>query len=134
MTDYTVADDVAAAFADARPIFAGAFHGDTYAVVRAVETRDDEGGYTTVDATVETGRCSLTVSQRMGGERISGGTVIPTSLYTAELSTFVNGELVASIVTEADTIEIDGRRFSVTDTKRESGRNPLTVVELEERG
>ncbi|MDQ3540129.1 MAG: hypothetical protein M3440_05525 [Chloroflexota bacterium] len=134
MTDYSTADEVAAAFADARPIFAGAFHTETYSIVQAVETRDDEGGYTTVDATVETGRCSLTVSQRMGGEGITGDIVGPRSLYTAELSTFINGELVASIVTEADTIEIDGRRFSVTDTKRESGRNPLTVVELEERG
>ncbi len=133
MTDYSTADDVAAAFADARPIFAGAFHSDPYAIVRSVETPDGSGGSTSVDVTVETGRCSLSVSQRMGGEGITGDIVGPRSLYTAELSTLVNGELVASIVTESDMIEIDGRRFSITDTKRESGRNPLTVVELEER-
>lgn len=126
MTDYSTADDLAAAFADARPIFAGAFHADTYAIVRAVQTRDDEGGYTTVDATVETGRCSLAVSQRMGGERISGGTVIPGSLYTAELP-------IESIVTETDRLGFSGRIFSVSDAKRGGSLDLFTVVELEER-
>lgn len=126
MTDYTVADDLAAAFAEARPIFAGAFHSDDYELIWVVETDDGYGGRTTVQATVEAGRCALTVSQRMGGEAVSGGRVLPLSLYTAELP-------IDSLVTEDDAIIISGRTFDVTDTKRGGAVDLFTVVEVEER-
>lgn len=125
MTDYTTADAVAAAFADARPIFAGAFHADDYAIVRTIETPDGSGGRTPGFVTVEMGRCSLTVSQRMGGEGISGGRVTPASLYTAELP-------IDSVVTESDTLGFNGRTFSVTDAKRGGTLDLFVVVELEE--
>jgi len=126
VTDYSVADDLAAAFAEARPIFAGAFHTDSYALVRSVETSDNAGGSTSVDATVETGRCSLNVSPRMGGEVLSGDRVTPMSLYTAELP-------IDSIVTETDRLGFSGRLFSVTDVKKGGNLDLFTVVELEER-
>ncbi len=126
MTDYTVADELAAAFAEARPIFAGAFHTDTYSLVRSVETSDNAGGSTTVDATVETGRCSLNVSPRQGGEALSGDRVTPMSLYTAELP-------INSVVTENDRLVIDGRMFAVTDVKKGGKLDLFTIVELEER-
>ncbi len=125
MTDYTVADAVAAAFVDARPIIAGAFHTDTYSIVRTVETWSGQGA-TSVDTAVETGRCSLTISQRMGGEVISAGAVVPNSLYAAELP-------IDSIVTEKDVIVISSRAFNVTDTKKGGALDLFTVVELEER-
>lgn len=126
MTDYTTADAVAAAFADARPIFAGAFHADDYAIVRTIETPDGSGGSTSGFVTVEMGRCSLTVSQRMGGEGISGGRVTPASLYTAELP-------IDSVVTENDTLGFSGRTFNVTDAKRGGNLDLFVVAELEER-
>ncbi len=126
MTDYSVADALAAAFADARPIFSGAFHADTYQVVRDTSTDDGYGGSTVVSTTIESGRCSLTISQRMGGEGISAGQVLPLSLYTAELP-------IDSIVTENDRLTINGRPFSVTDVKQGGALDLFTVVELEER-
>jgi len=126
VTDYSVADDVAAAFAEARPLLAGAFHADTYQVVRDVATADGYGGSTIVSSTLESGRCSLNVSQRMGGEGISAGQVLPLSLYTAELP-------ITSIVAESDRLTINGRPFSVTDVKRGGLTDLFTVVELEER-
>lgn len=126
MTDYSVADGVAAAFAEARPIFAGAFHTETYAIVRDEGVSDGMGGRTVVLVTVETGRCSLTIAQRMGGERVSGDTIVPISLYTAELP-------ITSIVTEADGLGFSGRIFNVTDVKKGGALDLFTVVELEER-
>lgn len=127
MTDYSGADEVAAVLAEVAPEIAGAVHTDSYAILRnAGETTDLEGAPTGVEQTVEAGRCRLVVSQRMGGERVSAGQVLASSLYTAELPR-------SSIVTESDTIEIGGREFGISDVKRGGGLQLWTVVELDER-
>ncbi len=128
MTDYARADRIMAKLAAARSKFAGAFHPDAYSLIRRVETQDAEGGTTVVDSTVESGRCRLTVSQQMGGERTSGGiAVMSESRLTAELP-------IESLVTESDTLQINGRTFSISDVNRGGGFGLFTVVDLEELG
>ena len=126
MTDYSRADRIAAKLVSVAPKIGGSFHTDAYVILRTVETKDLEGGATTVPTTVESGRCRLVISQRMGGERVGAGQVVALSLYTAELPK-------SSIVTESDTIEINARTFGVSDVKRGGGLGLFTVVELEER-
>lgn len=122
----TAADDLTAVWASVRPVFAENFHADTYAVVRTTSTPDGSGGTTETGAVVETGRCALDVANRLGGERMSGGTVMAVSIYVAELP-------VDSIVAETDTLRVNGRTFAITDVKRGGNHDLFTEVTLEER-
>jgi hypothetical protein len=126
MTDYSVADELAAVIAEVRPEIAGVVHTDTYAILRTTTVADGRGGWTETTTTVETGRCRLIVAQRMGGEVVSGGRVTPLSIYTADLP-------IGSIVTENDTLGINGRTFLVTDTKAGGALALFVTVDLEER-
>lgn len=126
MTDYSTADAVAAAFAEARPILAGAFHTDDYSLVRRESIPDGRGGSTTADVTVEVGRCSLTAASRIGTEGASGDAIIAISQYTAELP-------AESIAGETDLLGFAGRLFGITDVKRGGAIDLFTVAELEER-
>ncbi|MDQ3526077.1 MAG: hypothetical protein M3451_13635, partial [Chloroflexota bacterium] len=114
---------------EARPVFVDAFHGDTYEVLRGVTLVSDGSGGNTAEPIVVDGprRCSLTVSNRLGGERVSGNTVISVSIYVAELPINAN-------VTETDTLRINGNRtFEITDVKTGGLHDLFTEVTLEER-
>lgn len=124
----TLADELTLVWNEARPVFVDAFHADTYEVLRG-ETlvSDGSGGNTAEPIAIESGRCSLTVSNRLGGERVSGNTVIAVSIYVAELPITAN-------VTETDTLRINGNRtFEITDVKTGGLHDLFTEVTLEER-
>ncbi len=124
----TLADELTLVWNEARPVFADAFHGDTYEVLRGVTlVSDGSGGNTAEPIAIESGRCSLTVSNRLGGERVSGNIVIAVSIYVAELP-------IDADVTETDTLRINGNRaFEITDVKTGGLHDLFTEVTLEER-
>lgn len=124
----TLADELTLVWDEVRPVFADAFHGDTYEVIRTTQVSDGSGGTTVVEAVVDgPRRCSLTVSNRLGGERVSGNTVIAVSIYVAELP-------ITADVTETDTLRINGNRtFEITDVKTGGRHDLFTEVTLEER-
>jgi hypothetical protein len=120
------ADEITQRWAEARPKFADAFHPDSYEITRMVSMPDGSGGSTTELVVVESGRCSLDVAGRLGVEDVRGSVVTATSAYTAELP-------YESTVTEADTLTINGRPFSIVDVKRAGESGMFTTCELEER-
>lgn len=122
----TAADDLTAVWAEAADIIAENLHADTYEVVRATPVSDNSGGTTLTDVVVETGRCRLTVANRLGGERASGDVVLAISLYVAQLP-------YESVVMETDRLRINGRVFQVTDVKRGGLHGLFTEASLEER-
>ncbi len=124
----TLADELTLVWAQAAEELADAFHADTYEVFRGVTlVSDGSGGNTAEPIAIESGRCSLTVSNRLGGERVSGNIVIAVSIYVAELPIDAN-------VKETDTLRINGNRtFEITDVKRGGLNGMFTEVTLEER-
>lgn len=124
----TLGREVGQAWAEARLVFADAFHADTYEVLRGVTlVSDGSGGNTAEPIAIESGRCSLTVANRLGGERVSGNTVIAVSIYVAKLP-------IDADVIETDTLRINGNReFAITDVKKGGIRGLFTEVTLEER-
>lgn len=133
----TLADELTAVWDGVRPVFADAFHPDSYQVVRNVPVSDGSGGTTDTPTVVETGRCSLEPSNRMGDERLSGDVVVAQSSYIAELSPAPIGAAPAtkySIVKATDTLEINGRTFQITTKPRSGGNHGMfTLCDLEER-
>lgn len=118
----TLADDLAPAFAEAVTIGAESFYANHYEIVRTGTTWSGSGG-TETETVVETGRCLLTVANRLGSEAQSAGQVLTHPSYTAEW-------LTAGTVTPSDTLRIDGTRtFNITDLKRD---DHVTYADLEE--
>lgn len=122
----TLADDLTQVWDAARPVFAESFHADTYELIRAVRVPDGYGGSTTEPQVVESGRCALDVSNRLGDERVTGGVVTATANYTAELP-------IDADVKPDDTLRINGRTFEITDVGTGGHHALFTVVSLEAR-
>lgn len=125
----TLADELTLVWDEVRPVFADAFHADTYEVLRGVTLVSDGSGGNTAEPIVVDGpkRCDFTLENRFVGERVSGNTVIAVSIYVAELPINAN-------VTETDTLRINGNRdFEITDVKKGGLHGLFTEVTLEER-
>jgi hypothetical protein len=123
----TLADEIAAVLqTEAAPALVEAFHADDYALVRRTPTRDQYGGSTFTETTVETGRCRLTVANRLGGERISGDRVLAISLYIAQLPK-------STVARETDLLRVNGRTFEITDIKTGGDFDLFAEAALEER-
>ncbi len=124
MTDSALRTNVTRAFAKATAIFADAFYTNAYEVLRAVKVDDGSGGQTETETVIETGRCQLSITNRLGAERVNAADIIRApSAYTAEW-------LTQGAVTESDTLRIDGTRtFNIVDLKRDDA---VTYADLEE--
>ena len=122
----TRADELTGKFAMLRAKIAENFHPDHYEVVATDVVPDGSGGTIPTTETVETGRCRLDLTGRLGSEGPRGDVITATSMYTAELP-------YESAVTEEDTLVINGREFAVIDVKRGGEHELFTVCELEER-
>lgn len=123
----TAADDLTPTWAEMRAILAEQFHADHYQVMRREEVPDGYGGTTMGEPEpVETGRCTLDLTGRLGSENIRGGVPTAVSTYTAELP-------IDSIVEETDTLDINGRTFEVVSVARGGAHDLFTTVGLEER-
>ena len=110
--DYTEADEIAAAMADAATELAQAFHADTVQIQRGTtRVPDGAGGYTEAPNTIATVRGRLDVDQRIGAERDAGGRLVAISTYTVELPKDTD-------VRASDSLVVNGRTFAITDVKR----------------
>ena len=124
MTDYSVADDIAAVWDEARPDLAGAFHADTYRLLSVTRVSDGRGGTTTVEAAVEAGRCGLTLTRAQGRESLSGDVV--QSIYRAA------AEMPKATMAEADDVlEVNGRRYQIIAITHPGKHGTFPVAELE---
>lgn len=101
---------------------------DDYEITRTTTVPDGSGGTTETDAVVESGRCSLEVTQQRGTEApAGGGVVVSIATYTALLP-------IDSVLTAADTLTINGREFDVIDVKRGGALESFAEATLEARG
>ncbi len=124
MTDYSVADDIAAVWDSVRPVLAGALHPDTYQLLSVTRVSDGRGGTTTVEAAVEAGRCGLTLTRAQGRESLSGDVV--QSVYRAA------AEMPYDTLAEADDVlEINGRRYQIIVISPPGEHGTFPVAELE---
>lgn len=127
----TLAQDLAAVWESVRPVIEDAFMADAYTVKRMVMVSDNRGGLKpsttppTYD-TVETGLCTLVVSNAQGDEYVSGASVTARAPYWADMPW--STEIAAT-----DTIEINGRAFAVVAVKREGDWGVSVRAELEAR-
>lgn len=83
-----------------------AFH-DTYALKQDTRTPDNEGGWTTVEATVESGACELTAGLSKPDERaLAGDRITSTTPYVVSLP-------YATVADASDRLVIGGRTFEI---------------------
>lgn len=122
----TTADDLDAVWAAARPVIEDAFHSDTYTVKRPTPATDGRGGATITFSDVESGKCSLVVSNTQGREYVSGSTVDAVGPYWADMPW-------STTIRETDEIVINDRRFDVAAVKREGDWGVSVRVDLEAR-
>ena len=122
-----LADQLDSVWAEARSIFADAFHTDVYQIVRSEQVEDGYGGSSFTENVVEEGRCVLEVRNIMGGERqTAGGSLMTTvSRYSVTMP-------IASVVKTDDTLIVNGRRFDVKDVKRGGDWGLFANVDVEE--
>lgn len=121
------ADDLDAVFAAAGAVIAEATFTDTYTIKRPTTTTDGRGGTTITTSDIETGgKCALWANQTQSREYISGQRIVSSADYLAELP-------LATTLTQADEIEINGRRFNVTGVKRDGDWATSVIAELEAR-
>lgn len=120
-----VYDDITAAWNEARPILADAFHPDDYEIERMVRVPDGYGGHTNQPQTVESGKCSLTAATRVGAEGAQGSVTVSVSNYTVELP--IESTLVAS-----DTLYVNGRKFNVIDVLQGGDHEIFVTANVEE--
>lgn len=118
-------EDVKAAFDEARPVLADAFHSADYEIVRMVEADDGYGGRTTTPKTVETGKCSLDPSTSAGVEGASGPLTLSVSDYRVEMPKI-------TVLTASDTLYVNGRKFNVTTVLRGDDLDIFPVANVEE--
>ena len=133
MSEPTTADDIAAIFAEARPVMEDTFFPDTYELLGDVETDDAYGGRTVVEAVVEAGRCALDIANTQGGEGAPRDVTTATGPYVADLP-------LGTIATAEHRIRItaggtgETRVFAITEPpKRGGGFEVFTRLMLELR-
>ena len=103
----TTAERIAAKVAGLRDRYVDLAMPDWCEVVRPTQTADGRGGTTTIDTVVESTRCALSVSQRAGTEGPRADQMVGVSVYTCDLPW-------SSLLTDADTLRVNGRDFTVT--------------------
>ena len=122
----TTADRIAAKVASLRPLYQELAMPDWCEVVRSTPTADGRGGITTIDTVVESTRCALSVSQRSGTEGPRADQITGISVYTCDLPW-------SSLLTDADTLRVNGRDFTVTSVGYAEGFEIGRTVLLEAR-
>jgi hypothetical protein len=110
----SVADRIAAKVEALRPRYEDVAMPDWCEVVRPVQTADGRGGHTAVPTVVEQTRCVLSVSQRSGTEGIASDQLVGITVYTCDLP-------FSTLLTEDDTLRINGRDFAVVSVGWEEG-------------
>lgn len=130
MADRTTADEIAEIFQEqAAPIFAAAFHADTYVLVKLDKTNDGRGGRLVVEEIVEgPRRCSLSAPQQKGTIRFVGQELVASEApYQVELPR-------DSIVTKDHIVRIGGRDFYPASPPRLGGEfDMFVIIDLETR-
>ena len=120
-----VHEDVTAAFAEARPILADAFHPDDYEIERRVRVSDGSGGYTTESQIVESGKCALNAANRIGTEGASGPLTLAITSYMVELP-------IDTALAPEDTLYVNGRKFGVTSVMKGGDHEVFVTAQIEE--
>ena len=120
-----VHEQITAAWNEARPILADAFHPDSYLIVRMTRVPDGYGGHTDVEAVVESGKCSLTAANRVGAEGASGPLTLSITSYTVELP-------IESVLTASDTLYVNSRKFNVTQVLKSGDHEVFVTANVEE--
>jgi hypothetical protein len=124
MTDYSVADEITSVLQSVEPVFAGAFHGDFYEIVRDVRTSDGRGGYTTAPGVVESGRCALIPRQTQGREGLSGDVVQSTYRMAAELP-------ADSTAKADDVLDVNDVRYQIIAITQPGNHDLFPLADLE---
>jgi head-tail adaptor len=88
-----------------------AFH-DTYALQRDTNTPDDAGGWTTVEATVESGPCDVAMGLSRPDERAVADRARAIAPYVITLP-------YATSATASDRILVAGRTFEIVDVLKD---------------
>ena len=120
-----VHEDITQAWNEARPILADAFHPDTYLIVRMTRVPDGYGGHTDVEAVVESGKCSLDASGRVGAEGASGPLTLSITSYTVELP-------IETTLEASDTLYVNSRKFHVTSVLKGGDHEVFVTANVEE--
>ena len=120
-----VHEQITAAWNEARPILANAFHPDDYEIERRVRVSDGSGGYTTESRIVESGKCALNAANRIGTEGASGPLTLAITAYMVELP-------IDCTLTSDDTLYVNGRKFEVTSVSRGGEHEVFVTAEIEE--
>ncbi len=113
-------EDVKAAFDEARPILADAFHPDDYEIKRMERVSDGSGGWKNEEVLAESGKCVLTASTTVGTEGASGPLTLSIASYEAEMP-------IETDLTAADALYINERKFNVIAV-RKGGEHELFVT------
>ena len=120
-----VHEQITAAWNEARPILADAFHPDSYLIVRMTRVPDGYGGHTDVEAVVESGKCSLTAANRVGAEGASGPLTLSITSYTVEMP-------IESALEASDTLYVNSRKFNVTSVLKGGDHEVFVTADVEE--
>lgn len=118
-------EDVKAAFDEARPILADAFHSDDYEIKRMERVADGSGGWTNEEVVVESGKCALTASTIMGTEGASGPLTLSIASYEAEMP-------IDTDLTAADALYINERKFDVIAVRKGGEHELFVTAQVEE--
>jgi hypothetical protein len=87
---------------------------------------DGRGGSIAVNVKVESTRCALSVSQRAGTEGVASDQLVGITVYTCDLP-------YETLLTNGDTLIVNGRLFSVTSVGWEEGFSIGKTALLEAR-
>lgn len=125
MTDYSIADRIAATWDRVRTRIAGAFHADTYELIRFDEVEDGRGGETVTEDVIEAGRCQLVQRPVQGREGLSGDILQSSYRLTAEMPE-------ATLALPDDEIQINGRRYRIVSVQPVGEHGLFPAADLEQ--
>ena len=121
-----VHEDITAAWNEARPILADAFHPDNYMIVRKTRVSDGSGGSTDVEVVVESGKCALDVKEQFGmREGAEGPQTMSVTSYLVEMP-------ISTVLHAADLIYINSRKFDVIGVNRGGDHEVFPIARVEE--
>jgi predicted short-subunit dehydrogenase-like oxidoreductase (DUF2520 family) len=124
MTDYSTADRISAVWDRVRPKFAGAFHADSYRLLRTTRVSDGRGGTTPTEAEAEAGRCELVIAGG-GLERLVAGTIVQSSTTAAAALPLTTGARAD------DVLEVNGRRYNIAAVTHPGEHGLFPIAQLE---
>lgn len=120
-----LSDDVTAAWDEARPILADAFHPDQYVIRRKQWTNDGSGGRIETLVLYEDGYCALDSTAGKGREGLWGPQTLSVTTYEAEMP-------LETTLRAKDEIHINGRLFNVIAVRRGGDHMIFPLALLEE--